>query len=99
MTEEKNKAYSTRDLNLAATLLTLHFELVGIDYQVEGTNRRPVGYFSFEDSKDLQQTIMNFWAKKLAVEPIEFAGNIRGLKAQINTVYKSPHSNFSTNQK
>ena len=91
--------YSTRDLNLAATLISLSFNLVGIDYQVEGTRERPVGYFNFEDSKELQETIRNFWARRLAVEPIEFSQNIRSLKAQINTEYKSPHSEFSTGGK
>lgn len=96
MTNQKEDLYSTRDLNLAATLITLRFELSGIDYQVEGTRQRPVGYFNFEDSKELQETISNFWARKLAVEPTEFSSNVRGLKAQINTAYKSPHSKFST---
>lgn len=96
MTKQEEEVYSTRDLNLAATLITLRFELTGIDYQVEGARNRPVGYFGFEDSKELQAAIKDFFARKIAVEPNEFAGNIRGLKAQINNVYKSPHSKFST---
>ena len=96
MTTQEENTYSTRDLNLAATLITLRFELTGVDYQTEGVRPRPVGYFNFEDSKELQKAIKDFWARKLALEPIDFAGNIRGLKAQINTIYKSPHSKFST---
>jgi len=97
--KNNENVYSTRDLNLAATLLSTGFGLIGIDYQVEGERNRPVGYFNFEDSESIQDAIKKFWARKLAVEPIEFAGNIRSLKAQINTEYKSPHSKFSTEGK
>ena len=42
------KVFSTRDLYLASTLVTLHYELLGIDYQVEGIKPKPIGYFKFE---------------------------------------------------
>ncbi len=92
--EQKNNSYSTRDLNLATTLITLHFIMEGVDYQIEGEKQRPVGYFNFEDSEELQNAIKKFWSGDLSVEPRQFMNNLRGLKAQINSFYKSPHSNF-----
>ncbi len=98
MTEEKSKEeeyFTTRDLNLAATLQTLKFPLIRIDYQVEGERQRPVGYFNFEDTTDLRDAERKFWAKDLSVEPREFVDNLRGLKTQLAGAYKNPHSRFS----
>ena len=92
--EQSNNQFSTRDLNLATTLITLRFEMTGIDYQVEGEKQRPVGYFNFEDSMELQEATRKFWSGDLSVEPRNFMNNLRGLKAQINNFYKSPHSKY-----
>ena len=95
MKEEENKTYETRELSLAATLITVGFELVGINYQVEGQANRPVGYFLFENNRELGEAIQKFWASKLAVEPKSFMQNLRALRSQVNCEYKSPNSQFS----
>jgi hypothetical protein len=87
--------FSTRDLNLAAVLITLKFELTGVDYQIEGDKGTPIGYFNFKNSNDLNNAENKYWSNSLAVEPRTFINNLRGLKARVTTVYKSPRTNFS----
>jgi len=93
--EKKPKTFSTRDLYLATTLITLRFYMVGVDYQVEGDRRLPVGYFKFEDTEDLQDAIKKFKQGLIAVEPRAFVTNLRSLKAEVNNVYKNPDSEFN----
>ena len=90
MPKKTDEIYSTRDIYLSATLLTLKFKTVGIDYQYEGERNKPVGYFQFEESPELQVAREKYWNKDLSVEPNEFMTNLRGLKAQINDRYKNP---------
>jgi len=91
--DEKN--YSTRDLTLASTLLTLEFELVNISFQYEGTKNLPIGYFEFKNNSNLESTIQKYWSRGLAVEPMLFQSNVRALKSQIHNQYKSPVSKFN----
>lgn len=88
-TQEK-KVFSTRDISLAATFVLMKFPMIGIDFQVEGQKNLAVGYFSFEDSQELREAEMKFWSGQLAVEPRNFTTTVRGLKARVNNVYKSP---------
>ncbi len=88
----ENKIFSTRDINLAAVLISLHFEMQNIDYQIEGKKEQPIGYFNFENTPEIQEAIKNFWNKELSVEPRNFISNLRGLKAQINNFYENPHN-------
>lgn len=92
---ENEKIFSTRDIYLAATLVTLRFYLEGIDYQIEGERQRPVGYFNFEKTENLEETEKKYWAGKLSVEPNSYMMNLRSLKARVNGAYKSPRSNFT----
>ena len=92
-TEEK-QFFSTRDLYLAATLATLNFYLASVDFQVEGERTHPVGYFNFEDSEELRAVEKKYWQGLLTIEPRSFITNMRSLKAQVNNVYKNPHSGF-----
>jgi len=91
---ENENIYSTRDLVLAVTLITLKFELIKIDYQIEGENQRPVGYFNFENTNALKETIRKHMNGDLSVEPKQFMSNVRELKAQINNFYKNPNNKF-----
>ena len=95
MTKE-NKLYTTRDLYLAATLMTLGFKLSGVDFQVEGVRSSPVGYFNFENSEDLRDAEQSFWRGSIAIDPRLFITNMKGLKSQVNSVYKSPTSKFNS---
>jgi hypothetical protein len=85
-----NETFSTRDLYLAATLMTLGFGIISVDYQVEGTRNMPVGYFNFEDSPEIKSAEQKYFQGSLAIEPRTFVTNLRGLKAQISNVYKGP---------
>ena len=90
--ENKNdpNIYQTRDLNEATTLRFFKFDLVSIDFQIEGKNT--VGYFNFENTPRLREAIDKFWDKELAVEPREFNSIKRGLKSRVTNGYKKPQS-------
>lgn len=84
--------YSTRDLYLAAALITLKFELLGLDFQLEGRHNDPVGYFSFDKTPNLIEAEQRYWRGDLALEPKAYATNMRSLKSQISNALKNPHS-------
>jgi len=88
---EQNSVFSTRDLYLATTLVTLKFYLTGIDYQIEGDKNQPVGYFKFEDGPTLQEAKSKYTQGLLAVEPKTFVSNLKSLKSEIVNMYRNPH--------
>ena len=90
---EEDKIYSTRDLSLAATLLCLDYNLVGIDFQVEGMANRPIGYFNFTDSKELRDSEQDYLRGKVLVDPKLFMTNLHMLKAQVVNIRNSPEQN------
>ena len=83
--------FSTRDLYLAATLVTLKFPMEGIDYQIEGD--KTVGYFKFTNSAALQDAKKKYSQALLSVEPKSFVTSMHSLKAEVMGTYKSPHLN------
>lgn len=85
------KIFSTRDLYLAATLVSLKYYLTGIDYQVEGDKNQPIGYFKFENSPEIQETKSLYTQGLLMVEPKAFVTNLKSLKSEIVNIYKNPH--------
>lgn len=89
-----DNVFSTRDIYLASTLVTLGFNTIGVDFQVEGARKMPVGYFNFEASQELFNTEKKYWRGDLAVDPRIFITNMKGLKSQVNNYYKSPRSNY-----
>lgn len=84
--------FSTRDLYLAATLVTLKFYLTGVDFQYEGDKSNPIGYFKFEDSPEIQEAKSRYTQGLLQVEPKLFITNLKSLKSEIVNVYKNPHT-------
>lgn len=87
------KIFSTSDILFASVLLTLNFELQGIDYQIEGTKPNATGYFKFEDTLALSEVQNKYLSGKLAIEPRAFIANFRALKSQVNNKkYKNPHN-------
>ena len=88
MTEEKK--FTTRDLTMASTLITLKFFMVNIDYQHEGERPFPVAYFNFKDTPELHDTINKYRQGQLGVEPRTFANNVRELKAEITNHRQKP---------
>ena len=89
---KENEIFSTRDLYLAATLVTLKFYLSGIDYMVEGEKNQPIGYFKFEDTPELQKTKSDYTQGLLSIEPKAFVTNLKSLKSEIVNIYKNPHN-------
>lgn len=92
--EKEKDMFSTRDVYLAATLMTLKFYMVGIDYQIEGDRNRPVGYFSFENSAILKDATQKYLQGLLMVEPKTFITNLHSLKATVTNVYHNPRGRF-----
>jgi len=86
------KIFSTRDLYLAATLVSMKFYLTGIDYQIEGDKSQPVGYFKFENTPEIQEAKSKYVQGLLSVEPKSFITNLKSLKSEIVNIYKNPHS-------
>lgn len=90
--KDEKLPFSTRDLYLASTLVTLHFPLLGIDYQVEGIKPRPIGYFKFEETPELLETRSKYNQSMLLVEPKLFISNLQSLKAEVVNMFQNPNS-------
>ncbi|MCR4261113.1 MAG: hypothetical protein NUV96_02175 [Candidatus Colwellbacteria bacterium] len=92
---DEERPFSTRDLYLASTLVTLRFPLLGIDYQVEGLKPKPIGYFKFEDSPELQEARRRYNQSLLSVEPKLFISNLQSLKAEVVNMFQNPDSTIN----
>ena len=92
MDEETRQPFMTRDLYLASTLVTLHFPLLGIDYQIEGIKPKPIGYFKFEDTPELHTTRNDYNQSLLLVEPKLFISNLQSLKSEVVNMFENPKS-------
>lgn len=84
--------FSTRDLTLAAVLITLKFPMTGLDFQIEGVKSNPVGYFIFENTEPLRAARQKFSQSMLSVEPKLLVTNIHSLKAEVINAFKNPHN-------
>ena len=92
--EKEIEIFSTRDLYLASTLVTLRFFMTGIDYQAEGEGRQPVGYFNFEKTVELVDASKKYLQGLLSIEPRTFITNLKSLKSEVNNYYKGPRSKY-----
>lgn len=90
-TQDEN-IFSTRDLTLAAVLITLKFPMTGLDFQIEGVKANPVGYFIFENTPALREARQKFSQSMLSVEPKLLVTNIHSLKAEVVNAFKNPHN-------
>jgi hypothetical protein len=89
---ENNENFSTPDITLATTLLTLNFTKTNTDFVNEGTNKKPRGYFCFKKSPALDEALKKYLAGDLAVEPKMFMANVRALKSEVNNNYENPYN-------
>jgi len=89
---ENKKVFSTRDLYLATTLVTLKFYLLGLDYVIEGSKNLPIGYFKFEDTPELQETKSKYVQGLLMVEPKTYITNLKSLKSEIVNANQNPQN-------
>jgi len=94
---EKNEKlpFSTRDLYLASTLVTLHFIMLGTDLQLEGIKPRGIGYFKFADTEELRKTISDYNQGNILVEPRIFITNLQSLKAIVVNLQQNPLNELS----
>ena len=90
--EEK---FSTRDLYLATTLVTMKFRISNVDYQIEGNKKQPIGYFGFDKTKELNEIVDKYWQGEIKVEPREFVTNLWSLKSMVMNEYKNPNNEIS----
>lgn len=97
--EEEPKVFSTRDLYLASTLVTMHFPLLVISYQVEGIKLRPIGYFEFAETKELSKARSDYNQGLLLVEPRLYMSNLQSLKAEVTNMFQNPNSKINQGMK
>jgi len=88
---DKEPIFSTRDLYLASTLVTLKFYMLGCDFVIEGSKNLPVGYFKFSDSKELQDARARYTQGLILVEPKMFVTNLKSLKSEVVNANQNPH--------
>ncbi len=86
--------YSTRDLYLAATLVTLKFLLIRTDYQHEGQKNQAIGYFVFEDTPELRDARQKYMQGLILVEPQDYVQKMHSLKAEVQNMSMNPHTNI-----
>lgn len=91
----EDNVFSTRDLYLAATLMTLRFPLIGVDFQIEGSKNHPIGYFKFENTKQIAEAKRLYMQSMLSVEPRLFVSQLDSLRAEIANIRNNPNSRFS----
>ena len=72
------KTFSTFDLGLATTLLTLKYELIKLDK----TDPKKVR-FVFKETKDIEQAMLNYWNDEITVPALTFFNNQKNLKNRI----------------
>ncbi len=72
--------FSTSDLSLAATLITVGYSFHGIDKD----NPQKV-VFLIEKDVGIDKSVQEYFAYKLRVEPFHFFSALRNLKSRIRT--------------
>jgi len=75
-----SKVYSTYDLNLASTLLTLGYKLIELDK----TNIKKVR-FIFKHTKGIEQSATDFWDDKITLSAKTLFANQKTCKNRIYT--------------
>ena len=74
-----NQQYSTFDLTLAGTLLSLDYQLISID---KNSDLKKVS-FIFKKDQSIIDTINSYMSKQIRIEPQTLFNNIRILKSII----------------
>ena len=89
------KDFSTRDIYLATTLVTMDYKITRVDYQIEGAKRQPVGYFNFDNTEELKEDVDKFWQGALRVDPRVLVNNLWSLKSMVMNEYKNPNNQIN----
>lgn len=87
-----NEIFSTRDIYLASTLVTLKVPLLGINYQQEGLKPKAIGYFDFKNDEQLRDLKSQYNQGMLLVEPRLFMNNLQSLKSEVSNMFSNPNS-------
>jgi len=95
MESKEDYTFSTRDLYLAATLVTLRFLMLRIDIQIEGNKSKAIGYFNFEDTQELRDARIKYNQGMIEVEPRMFVNNMQSLKSEVVNLQQNPMSSFN----
>ena len=78
---KKPLTFSSFDLGLTTTLVTLKYELLKLDK----TNPKKVR-FVFKETKDIEQTMLAYWNNEITVPALAFFNNLKNIK---NRIYSS----------
>ena len=74
------KTYSTFDLNLSATLITMGYKLIELD---KANIKKVKFYFLYE--KGIEQSVMDFWDNKITLPARTLFDNQKTCKNRIYT--------------
>jgi hypothetical protein len=88
---ENEPIFSTRDLYLATSLVSMGFFMLNIDMVHEGHKNQAVGYFKFSDTPELQDARSRYMQGLLLVEPKMFVTNLKSLKSEVVNANQNPH--------
>ena len=94
MYEKSSPMFSTRDIYLSATLLTLGFPFLNISYQIEGIRPRPIGFFEFKVTPELREAKQKYHQGFILVEPKALFASLQNLKSQVMNAFTTPDSEF-----
>ena len=72
------KKFSTFDMGLATTLITLKYELVKLDK----TNPKKIR-FVFKEEEGIEQRMIEYWKDEISVSALTFFNNLKTLKNRI----------------
>jgi len=73
-----SQKFSTYDLGLATTLITLKYELINLDK----SNPKKVR-FVFKEEKGIEQAMLKYWDNKIKVPALTFFNNLKTLKNRL----------------
>lgn len=88
---QEEEFYVTRDIKLAAILLTLKFPLEGYDIQYEGRKISPIFYFKFKNSDRIVEASVQAINRQINVEPFTFSSHMNTLKSIMVNEKKRNH--------
>jgi hypothetical protein len=74
--------FSSRDIYLASTLVSLGFKVEGTDVEQIGVNPRLISYWKFKDSPELREAKRMYASSELLVEPKLLFSTMQALKAE-----------------
>ena len=78
--EDQSNVFTTYDLGVSASLLTLGYKLKNLDR----TNRRAL--FVFEYKKGIEQSANKFYADELRVKARSYFDSLKALKSKLYSV-------------